>query len=167
MLSGRLVGHTLCRLHRLCDGKVSLGDLVGDFLVRLDQITAQAAAGLESVDGEISLDIVAFSNLTLLDELEEPWETDTTGEPETQASSVDGRESLKVGVFAQSVVGLAEGNAWAAASDQASINWGKASEESAGPTVWTSGWFRDGLRLVQGVPESSDPDIDIIGVDGG
>lgn len=140
---------------------------MGDFLVGLNQITAQATACLDGIDGEVSLNVVSFTNLTLLDELEEPWQADAAREPESQASSVDWRETGKVRVFAQPVVSLAEGDAWAAASDQACINWSEAGKEAVGPAVGAGGWLCDGLWLVQGVLESTNPSIDIIGVDGG
>jgi len=162
-----LVGHTLDWLNFLGDWKVALCDLVSDFLVGTDQVAAQAAPRLKAVKGEVSLDVVAFSNLGLLDELENDWETDATREPETQASGVNGRETLKVGVLAKSVVGLAEGDAWAAAGDQARIDRIEATKESASPRVWASGWLGDNLWLVEGILESADPGVDIIGINGG
>jgi len=160
-----LVGHSFGGLDFFGDGKVALCDLVGDFLVGLDQIAAQAAACLESIYWEISLDVVVFSDLSLLDELEDRWKADAAREPETQASGVNWRVSLEGGRLAKSVMGLAEGDTWTAASDEAGINRSEAAEERAGPGVWTSGRLGDDFRLADSVLESSDPGIDVIWVD--
>jgi hypothetical protein len=98
-----------------------------------------------------------FSNLSLLNRLEEPWKADAARKPETKTSGVDWRVSLKSCGLAKSVVGLAEGDTRAAACDQASINRVEASEESARPAIWASGWLGDNLWLVDGILESSDP----------
>jgi len=111
------------------------------------------------------LNVVSFSDFTLLDELEGPWKADTAGEPETQTSGINWRETLKVGVLSESVVSLAEGDARAAASDQAGIDWREASEESTSPAVWASCWLCDGFWLVQGILETSNPGINIVGID--
>jgi len=137
---------------------------VGDFLVGLDEIAAQAAARLDEVDGEVSLDVVLFSDFTLLDELEEPWETDAGGEPEAQASSVNWRESLEVVVDTETVMGSREGHAWAAAGEEASINGIEAAKEGAGPAIWTSRRLGDGLWLVDSILKSGNPGVDIIWV---
>jgi len=105
-----------------------------------------------------------FSNLSLLNRLEEPWKADAARKPETKTSGVDWRVSLKSCGLAKSVVGLAEGDTRAAACDQASINRIEASEERARPAVWASGWLGDNLWLVDGILESSDPGVYIIWV---
>lgn len=160
----RLVSHSFDGLHFLGDGYgyVALCDLVGDFLVGLDQIAPQTTACLESIYWEISLDVVVFPDLSLLDALEEPWKADAAGEPETQAGGVNWRVSLESCGLAKSVVGLAEGDTWTTASDEAGINRSEAAEEGARPGVWTSGWLGDNFRLVDSVFESSDPDTDVI-----
>jgi len=135
---------------------------VGDFLVGLDQIAAQTTPCLERVYWEISLDVVVFPDLSLLDALEEPWKADAAGEPETQAGGVNWRVSLEICRLAKSVAGLAEGDTWAAASDETGINRSEAAEEAVRPGVWTSGWLGDNFRLFDSILESSDPDIDVI-----
>lgn len=160
-----LVGHSLSWFDFLCDRGVALSNLMGDFLVGLDQITAQAAPCLQKIHGKISFNVVLFSDFTLLDKLETNWEANAAGEPETQAGRVDRRVSLKGWGLAKSVMGLAKGNAWATAGDQAGINGIEASEERAGPGVWTGGWLGDSLRLVNGILESRDPGVDIIWMD--
>jgi len=72
---------------------------MGDFLIGLDQVAAQAAARLQSIDGEVSLDVVTFANLALLDEIKEPRKADASGKPETQTSGVDWGETLKVRIL--------------------------------------------------------------------
>jgi len=62
---------------------------------------------------------------------------------------------------------LAEGDARAATGDQAGVDWSEASEESTSPAVWAGCWLCDGLWLVQGIFESSNPGVDIIGIDSG
>jgi len=136
------------------------------FLVGLDQITAQTAARLCYIDWEVSCDVVLFSDVALLDELEEPWKTDAAREPEAQASSIDWRETIKVMIVVETVMGSAECDAWAAACEGTGIDRVKASEERARPAVWSSGWLCDNLWLVQGILESSDPGVDIISING-
>jgi len=162
-----LVGHSFSWLDFLSDGNIALGDLVSDFIVGLDQIAAQAAERLKAVNWEFSFDVVVFSNLSLLDRLEEPWQADAAGEPEAQASCVDWGVSLKGSGVAKSVVGLAKSDTRATAGDQASIDWSEACKETVGPRVWTSGWLGDNLRLVDSVLESCDPGVDVIWVDSG
>jgi len=94
-----LVRHSFRRLHFVCDWEVSLGDLMGDFLVGLDDIAAHATPCLQAVDWEISLNVIPFANLALLNELEDNRKANAAGEPETQTCGIDWGESLKVGVF--------------------------------------------------------------------
>jgi len=110
------------------------------------------------------LDVVLFSDFTLLNELEEPWEADAAGEPKAQTSSIDWRESLEVTVNLEAVVSSREGHTWAAAGKETSINGVEASQERAGPAIWTGGWLGDMLWLVKSVLKSANPVIDIIWV---
>jgi hypothetical protein len=84
-----LISHSWSWLDLLCDWDVALSNLMGDFIFGLDQITAQAAACLHSIDWKVSFDVVLFSDFTLLNKLEKPWETYAAREPETQASGVE------------------------------------------------------------------------------
>jgi hypothetical protein len=136
-----------------------------NFLIGLDKIATQAAARFNSINREISLDVVLFANFTLLDELEEPWKADASGEPETQASGINWGVSFKSWRHAKTMMCLAESNAWAAAGNQASINRSEAAEERTRPAVRTSSWLGDSLWLVDGILESGNPSIDIIWVD--
>jgi len=62
-------------------------------------------------------------------------------------------------------MGLAESYAWAAASNQTSVDGVEKCEEGTGPAVRTSCWLGNSLWLVQCVLESVDPSVDIISID--
>jgi len=94
-----LISHSFDWLNLLCDWEVALSDLVCDFLIGLDQIAAQAAACLERVNGEVSLNVISFSDLALLNELEGPWKTDTAGEKKPKQVVLTGENPSRLGSF--------------------------------------------------------------------
>jgi hypothetical protein len=83
------------------------------------QIAASAEATSQAVDGEVTGETEAVhDSATLEDDTDRGGRAASTGPP-SNAGGVDGAVVLEVGIVVQTMVGLAEGDARAAASDQA------------------------------------------------
>jgi hypothetical protein len=163
-LVGR-VGHLLVGLVSLAnDGGIAVGSL----LLLLDKIAATAAAGGGNVDQAAALEVVLLSDVGTLKGHGDPVKSEAAGSPEHQARSVDRLIALEGTVLSETVVGLAEGNARNAASDQAGVDRAEALEEAGVPRLGL------GRRLLvdvlagagQDIVESVLPVLEVVVVDG-
>jgi len=130
----------------------------------LDEITAWAAAGAENIHGAVALEVELGADVVALEDHEWYAEADVVSEEESDARGVDWRVVLELRILSETVVGLAEGDARAAASHQAGIN--RIEELDKAVLPWLFAYeASDGIWLVGSILETIDPVANIIFMD--
>jgi len=144
-------------VHRVARVGVLLGTLelllTGlSLLLLLGKIAEGAAAGEEDISDAVSLEVVLAADIGALHGLRNPVETNASRGKEEEARGVDGLIALHVAILAIPVVGLAEGDAWAAVRHQAEVD-GAAASENLVMEVLGVGWGL-GVDHLAGVAEN-------------
>jgi len=171
------VGLAGCDAHGFLDHAGLLGDdvsavegVVCGLLVLLDQIAASAADDLQAVNWEVTLEVVLLAHIGALHGLQDPvGAAKVQADAEANARGVNGGVALESWGFAETVVRLSEGDARAAAGDEAGIDGIEAAEEVRVPwlsSLSRSCWLGDVIRLVHGVLRTLNPIIDIVAMNG-
>jgi len=139
------------------------GHEVLGLLVLLDQVAAAAAPRLQEVGDKVTLQVWRGlgADIVTLENVGNAVETAASNNPPAETRSVYDAVTGEAGVLVQPVVGLAKGDAGAAAGDSAGVNGLEALEEPAGPRRSTSG-VGDGCGVLEGVGSFRYPSVKII-----
>ena len=140
--------------------------LIGEENINLDPscvLQQLVRTYLQEIRDEIALQrrLAPLPDLAPLQQIRQAVQPDARDRPPPQAAGVDGAVSRQVAALVQSVVRLAEGDAGAAAGDEAGVNGVEAAEERRGPGCLAHG-VRNGGVVFGGVVGAGDPAVHVL-----